>query len=350
MKNVLIGVVILAVIGGGVGFYIHKKQQDKKAAKAAQKKPSDPNAFKVALVTPGPSTDGGWNQNAVKALERIKTELPAEIFKFAAKDGEAAHGAFRKYADDRKVNVIIGHAGEYNDAKTAEIAAKSPKTTFLISGSEKSELNVCGVRFVLEDATFVLGQLAASMSKSNLLGCIGPERWPVIESTFDAFEKGAKSIKPDIKVVVKWTEKSSDIARAREQTLQLIGDGADFIFQNADNAGQGVFEAVQQNKDKGVYILGSNDDQALSMPKFDDVILASAALDIPSAYLEICKQIKDGKFEQKTHFIGIAQGEVTVAFNKKLEAKITADVMKKLNETIEKIKKGETLYTRKELK
>ncbi len=349
MKNVLIGAVLLAAIGGSVGFYIHKKQEAKKAARNAQKKQADPSVFKVALVTPGPANDGGWCQNAYKALENIEKELGAKKF-FSAKGGEDAHTAFRQFAAEKKVNVVIGHASEFNDAKTAEIAAANPNTIFLISGSEKSNANLVGVRFVLEDASFVLGQLAASMSKSNSVACVGPEHLPVIESTFEAFAQGAKSIKPDIKVTFKWAEKSSDIARAREQTLQLIGDGVDFIFQNANAAGQGVFESVQQNKDKGVYVLGSNDDQALTLPKFDDVILASAALDISGTYLGICRKIKAGTFEKKTAFVGIADGAVTVALNKKLEAKIPADVLKKINETIEKMKKGESLYTRIELK
>ncbi len=350
MKNVIIGVVVLALLGGGVTLYIQKKHHDKKKEQEARKKPTDPNAFKVALVTPGPFNEGGWNQNAVKALEKIAEVMKAETKKFAAKDDESAHTNFRKFAEVFKANVVIGHASEYNDAKTAEIATAHPNTTFLISGSEKSDKNVCGVRFVLEDATYVLGQLAASMSKSNVLGCVGPKPLPVIASTFEAFEQGAKSIKPDIKVSVKWTEDFSDIGRAKNETLQLINEGADFIFQNADSAGQGVFEAVQQSKDKGIYAFGSNDDQALTKKEFDGVILASAALDIPGAYLEICKEIQDKKFENKTRFIGIADGMVSVAINKKLEDKIPADVHKKIDETIEKLKKGEQLYKRKELK
>lgn len=348
-RNTVLGIVVLAVLAGGVGYYIHVRNEQKRADKAGRKAKADPNALKVALVTPGPYNEGGWNQNAVKALSRIESELGARTFKVAAKDANEAYTSFRKFVDQNKVNIVIGHAGEYQSAKAVEIAAANPNTMFLISGSEKTEQNVVGVRFLLEDATYVLGQLAASMSKSNVLGCVGPEKWPVIESTFYAFEEGAKSVKPDIKVRTVWTQSATDVARAKEQTLQLISEGADFIFHNADSAAKGVFEAVQQNKEKGVLVFGSNDDQALTLPAFDDVILASASLDIPAAYLEICKEIKDGKFEKKTHFIGMPSGKVTVPFNKKLESKVPADVRKKIDETIEKIKKGEIKVPRKDL-
>ena len=350
MKNTVLGIVVLAALAGGMGYYIHVRHEQKKADKEGRKK-TDPNALKVALVTPGPFNGSGWNQNAVKALENIESELGAKTFKVAAKDANDAYTSFRKFAEQNKVNIVIGHAGEYQSPKAVEIADAEANrgVTFLISGSEKTEKNVVGVRFLLEDATYVLGQLAASMTKTNKLACIGPEKWPVIESTFYAFEEGAKSVKPGIEVRVVWTQSSSDVARAKEQTLQLISEGVDFIFHNANEAAKGIFEAVQQNKDKGVLVFGANDDQALSMPQFDDVILASASLDIPGAYLEICKEIKDGKFEKKTQFIGMASGKVTVPFNKKLESKIPPEVRKKIDETIEKLKKGEMKAPKRDL-
>ncbi|HLX60074.1 MAG TPA: BMP family protein [Planctomycetota bacterium] len=348
-KNIVMSFVVLALLGGGVAYYLHWQHQQKRKAQHEAHAKEREGQFKVALVTPGAYTEGGWNQNAVKALDKIGKELNAKTFKFAADNSNSAYTQFRKYLDEQKVNVIIGHAGEYQSAKAVEIAKDYPNAVILISGTKVTEGNVVGVRFVLEDATYVIGQLAALMSKTNVLGCVGPEPWPVIESTFYAFEQGAKSVKPDIKVRVVWTQSGSDIARAKEQTLQLISEGADFILHNADNAAKGVFEAVQANKEKGVLVFGSNDDQALTLPQFDDIILASASLDIPSAYLEICKQIKDGKFEKKTQFIGMQSGMVTVPFNKKLEAKIPADVRKKIDETIEKLKKGELSAPRRDL-
>jgi len=294
MKNAMIAIVVLVLIGGATFYVIQQNKKNKAASKAVKKNQTDPNAFKVALVTPGAQDDKGWNENARKALDKIKAELKAETYARAVKGGSSveAHAAFNNFAGDKKVNVIIGHAGEWNDAKTAEIAAKYKDTIFLISGSEKTENNVVGVRFVLEDATYVLGQLAALMSKSGTIACVGPVKLPVIESTFYAFEEGAKSVKPDIKVKIVWTESFEDHVRAKEQTLQLIGEGADFIFHNANNGAKGIFEAVQEQKAKGVLAFGSNDDQALTMPNFADIILASATLDIPNAYTKIAAQIK----------------------------------------------------------
>lgn len=346
MKNLVGIIAVLALIGSATAFYLYKQKQEKAGAGKVA-------AFKVALVTPGAQDDKGWNENAKKALDLIKKDLGAETRARAVTNGSSveAHASFRNFAIDQKFNVIIGHAGEWNDAKTLSDAAAAPKAVFLISGSEQSSANVCGVRFVLEDATFVLGQIAASVSKSGVIGCVGPVKLPVIESTFYAFEEGAKSVKPEIKVKVVWTESFEDVARAKEQTLQLINaDKADVIFHNANNGAKGVFVAVQENKDKGVLAMGSNDDQALTMPNFADVILASATLDIPGAYLQICKQIKERTFKAETQFIGMDSGRVGVAYNSALESKISAEARKRVDETVEKIKKGEFKAPRRELK
>jgi basic membrane lipoprotein Med (substrate-binding protein (PBP1-ABC) superfamily) len=346
MRNIAIMAVLTLAIGGGIAYYVIQHNKAKKHPHV----PVDPNAFKVALVTPGAQDDGGWSEAAKRGLDLVAKDLKATTFSRVATNSADAHAAFRNYAGDRHADIVIGHASEWNDEKTQEIAKDYPKTIFLIAGSENSKDNICAVRFTLEDGTYVLGQLAASMTKSGTLGCVGPEKRPVIASTFFAFAEGAKSIKPDIKIRVLWTENSADIVRAKEQTLQLINEGADFIFHNANNGAKGVFEAVQEQKAKGVYVFGSNDDQALTLPQYDDVILASAALDVPNTYLTLCRKIKDKTFKPETQWVGIADNAVTVAFNKKLEGKIPPDVRKKIDETVAKLKSGELKAPRGELK
>jgi basic membrane protein A and related proteins len=304
--------------------------------------------FKVALITPGAINDGGWSQNAYGGLTKMKQELGAEISNSVAGSPNEAFSAFRDYSG-RNFNLVIGHASEWFDPQLLEIAAAHPKTTFLISGSERAKDNVAGVRFLLEDGCYVLGQIAASMSRSGVLGCVGPKELPVIDSTFYAFEEGAKSIKKDIKVLKKWTNDWADIARAKEQTLILLGQGADFIFHNANDGAPGVFQAVQEKRKEGaeVFAFGSNADQNRMA---EDVILASAVLDIPSAFLNVGKKVRDGQFEPKAQFLGMPENLVWITYNAKLESKIPEPVRKLADSTVAKIKAREVKVPRLELK
>ena len=307
--------------------------------------PAPTSDFKAALVTPCPINDGGWGQNAYKGLKKIEGEMNAKVSNVVANSSQEFFDAARNYAADG-YSVVFGHASEWYDPKLLEIAKANPNTIFIISGSENATPpNVSGIRFVLEDATYVLGFLAGSMTKSNVVGCVGPEKIPVIGSTFETFEAGVKAANPNASVRIVWTENSKDVAKAKEMTLALISEKADFIFQNANNGGLGVFDALKQSK--GVYGFGSNDDQSPSAP---DAILASAVLDVPGAFISAAKKIKEQKFEPKTLFLGMPDGSVGVAFNEKLKAQIPADVLKKTEELIEKIKKGEVKVERKSLK
>jgi basic membrane protein A and related proteins len=304
--------------------------------------------FKVGLVTPGAINDGGWSQTAYEGLRKIEKELGAKVSNSVASSTNEAFAAFRLYANE-KYNIVIGHASEWFDPKTQEIAAANPNTIFLISGSERADKNLAGVRFLLEDAAYVCGQIAAGMSKSGILGCVGPKEVPVIESTFFAFKSGAESVRKDIKVNIVWTNDWADVARAKERTLILIEQGADFIFHNANDGAPGVFEAAQEKRKQGanVYVFGSNADQNKMA---EDVILASAVLDIPGAYMTVVKEIQAGHFQSEPHFLGIPQGNVWMSYNPKLADKIPADVRKLADETVEKIKTYKFTAPRRDLK
>ncbi len=302
--------------------------------------------FKVALVTPGEVTDGGWSQSAYDGLQKIHTELNVPVNNAVADAPAKAFAAFRDFAG-QDYSLVIGHASEWYAPETLKIAEQHPKTTFLISGGENAQGNVACMRFQLEDACYVLGQIAASMSKSNKIGVVGPEKVAVIESTFFAFEQGAKSVKKDIEVTIVWTQDGKDIARAKERTLILIDQGCDFIFHNANNGAAGVFQAVQEKKDKGVLAFGANADQSSMAP---DVILASAAIDISGAFVSLAKSVKDGSFKSEVQFIGMKQNGVSVVYNPKIESKIPADVKKLAEETIKKIKAGDFKVPRQNMK
>lgn len=327
--------IVITIILVAVLLWLFSRQAQGPGPDDNKKGPAEA-AFKVALITPGQTNDKGWSESAYNGLQQIKKELGAEVKNVVAGDPTQAMNHFRSYASEGN-DVVIGHASEWFGPELAEIAGRYPKTEFLIAGCEKdAQKNVAGVRFVLEDACYVLGFMAGSMTKSKVLGCVGPMKIPVIESTFDAFTKGAKAANSEVEVRVVWTDSWDDVARAKELTLAVINQNkADFIFHNANNGGPGVFQAVQEKKDQGVLTFGANDDQSAAAP---DVILASAVLDIPRIYKDLAKAVKEKKFDGKTQVVGMPEGYAWVAFNKGLESKIPADVRKKTDELIEKIK------------
>lgn len=294
--------------------------------------------FKVALLTPGSISDAGWNALAYDGLEQIKKELNAEISHVESKVPSQWEEHFRFYAN-KGYKLIFGHGFEYQEPARA-VAADFPDTVFITTSGNTVLKNVSPIVFELEEATYLLGIIAGAMTKTGKVGLVGGMNIPPINSTFLAFEEGAKSIKPTVKVSRSYVGDWENISKAKELALSQIAEGVDFIFHNADAAGRGVFHAVEESRKLGkdVYAFGSNRNQNDVAP---EAILASAAID-PKAFVHVAKLVKEGKFEPKIMWMGMAQDEtIKVIYNPKLKKRIPEDVLTKVESIRQKILSGE---------
>ncbi|MBI3782752.1 MAG: BMP family protein [Deltaproteobacteria bacterium] len=281
--------------------------------------------FKVALLSPGPVSDAGWNALAYEGLLAIRDQLGAEVSQIQTKTPAEFEEGFRDFAR-RGYQLVFGHGFEFQDAAAA-VAPDFPGTVFITTSGNTVRKNVAPIRFLLEESTYLEGVLAASMSKGGKAGVIGGMEIPSVKSTILAFEAGAKSINPDFKVVTTYVGNWEDVGAAKAAALALVQQGCDFLFHNADAAGLGVFQAAQQSH---VFAFGSNKNQNGVAP---EVVIASATIDIPQAFVQIARAVQGGGFEGKVVRKGMKEGVVSFVLNPQLEAKIPADVKTRLDQT-----------------
>ncbi len=275
-------------------------------------------AFKVALLSPGPVSDAGWNALAYEGLLAIRDQLGAEVAQVQTNTPAEFEEGFRDFAR-RGYSVVFGHGFEFQDAAAA-VAPDYPHTVFITTSGNTVRPNVAPLRFMLEEATFLEGMLAAGMSRTGKAGVVGGIELPSVKSTIIAFAAGAKSVRPDFTVVTTYVGNWEDVGAAKEAALALVQQGCDFLFHNADAAGLGVLEAAQEAH---VYAFGSNKDQNAVAP---DVVLASAVIDIPRGFLQIARQVKEGRFTAKVERMGMKDGVVSLVLNQQLESRIPADI------------------------
>lgn len=286
--------------------------------------PGQGSTFKVALLSPGPVSDAGWNALAYEGLLLIRDQLGAKISQVQTKTPAEFEEGFRSYAR-QGYDLIFGHGFEFQDAAAA-VAPDYPDTVFITTSGNTVRKNVAPLRFMLEEATYLQGMLAASMSKTGKAGAVGGIELPSVKSTIIAFEAGARAVKPDFSVSTSYIGNWEDVGAAKEAALALIQEGADFLFHNADAAGLGVFQAAQE---RHVYAFGSNKNQNDIAP---DVVLASAVADIPHGFLEIAKQVKDRTFVAKVEKLGMKNGVVSLIINQRLAEKIPAPVKDRIEQ------------------
>ena len=312
-------------------------------AKSAAPIAALPN-IKVALITTGPVSDNGWNAGAYTALQKVKTETGAETQNIEAKTPGEQQENLRAYAKNG-FNVVIAHGAEMEDMVLG-MAKDFPNAQFIVDSGRKSAQNVTPIVLRMEDSAYLMGMLAAGMSKTGKIGSVGAQKVQALEAVFSAFAAGAKAARPDIKVIPPtYTNDWDDVAKGKTQALALMDQGADVIIDDLDGAAPGVFDAAKSRSaaDKPVYVMATNNDQNASAP---DVILASAPIYIEKAYIPIAQQIKAGSYKYSGEFYGLKSGAIGFVLNPALASKIPADVKAKIDDAQKQIMAG-TLDTTK---
>ena len=250
------------------------------------------SAFRVALLTPGPITDQAWNSSAYMGLERVRDSLNAEVSHIQTKTPAEFDENFRQYGA-KGYALVIGHGFEFQDA-AQRVGPEYPNTMYVTTGGTGVGPNIAALSFAFEEPSYLAGMAAAAVSKSGVLGTIGGTELPPVTASFNAFAAGARAVRPDITVLGAFIGNWDDAGAGKEQALAQIARRADVIFQNADAAGLGVFQAVRESK--GVWIIGANADQNAVAPA---VTLGSVVIDIPHAFLLVARDIKAGTFSPR---------------------------------------------------
>jgi basic membrane protein A and related proteins len=272
--------------------------------------------FRVALLTPGPVSDAGWNAAAFDGLQLIKAKLGADTAMVQTRSPADFEDGFRDFAA-RGFNLIFAHGYEYTDAAIS-VARDFPNTYFVVSSGSEASSNVASLTFRFDDAAYLEGLLAGGVSESGVVGAIGGIELPSIELTFDGFRRGFLSVQPKGRVLISFIGKFDDVGAAKEAALAQINQGADVLIHDADAAGLGVFQAASQAH---IFAFGAIRNQNAIAP---DVVLASAVTSTAQAFLRIATEVKEHRFHPGMIEYGMKDGMVSVVLNPRLESRIPA--------------------------
>ncbi len=275
--------------------------------------------MRVALLTPGPISDKSWNGIAHEGLLAIRDSLGAETSHIQTKTPAEFDENFRQYGA-QGYDLVIGNGFEYQEA-AARVAPNYPNTHYAITSGRITAPNVAGLAFAFEEASYQAGMIAGAVTKSNTIGLIAGTELPPVKISFLAFERGAKSVNPKVSVITSYIGNWDDASAGKEQALAQIAQGADIIFQNADAAGLGVFQAAREKK---ILAFGTNADQNSVAP---DVIIASVVIDLPKAFLMVAREVQAGTFKGRVFELGVKDDVVRLVVNPALRDRIPTTAM-----------------------
>ncbi len=312
--------------------------------------------IKVGVVFDiGGKNDRSFNASAWEGVKRAQNDLPICLYDVEPGNPTSIEPAMRAFAE-KKFDLIIG-IGFAQGPIMQKVATDYPDIKFAIvdgvifeADGKTPMKNVASLVFREHEGSYLVGMIAASKSKTGVLGFLGGMDIGLIHRFETGYAEGARSINPNIKVIDNYVGVTdgawNNPGKGKELALAQIEKGADVIFTAAGNSGLGAFDAVEQygktNGEANKFVIGVDSNQNMVKPGF---VLTSMVKRVDNSVYDVVKEVLDGKFEGGFHVFGLDKDGVSYAMDKNNEKLIPADVIAKAEEAKKKIVAGEIKVT-----
>ena len=292
---------------------------------------------KIGLVfDKGGKDDKSFNSAAFHGAKDAEKDLGFELKDVESSDDAAFEPALRTFAE-RGYPLVIAVGFAQLDA-VKKVAPQFPKTHFAIIDAVAEGPNVAALMFAEHEGSYLVGALAAMLSKTGKVGFIGGMETPLIRRFEMGYEAGVKSVNPKAEIKVNYVGINSSAwanpSRGKELALGQYGSGVDVIFHAAGASGIGVFDAAEEKK---AYVIGVDSNQNAIKP---GRVATSMLKRVDTAVYEIIKQELAGNFKAGTQTFGLKDKGIDYAVDENNKAIIDPYVAK-LEDIKAKIVKGE---------
>ncbi|NUQ84588.1 MAG: BMP family ABC transporter substrate-binding protein [Anaerolineales bacterium] len=296
------------------------------------------DVFCVGLVTNiGKINDKSFNQSAWEGGVQSQRELGSQVQYIETVDPKDYDKNIATFADEN-YDVIVTVGFSMSEA-TLKAAGLYPKVNFIgVDQFQDEEIpNVTGLIFPEDQAGFLVGALAAMMSKTHQIGAVcGPDVIPPIWRFGEGYRAGAAYAdslqSAATKVLIAYHENNdiafTDVEWGAETAKSMMDQGVDVIFGCGGVTGN---SAITTAAGAGAYVIGVDTDQYLTLPEAAPRMLSSAMKLITPGVLNLIRLAREGNFPGGNHL-----GEAGYAPYHDLESEVPADV----KEIMEEIKAG----------
>jgi basic membrane lipoprotein Med (substrate-binding protein (PBP1-ABC) superfamily) len=199
----------------------------------------------------------------------------------------------REYAE-AGTQLIVGEIfGVEQEAR--EVAAEYPNVAFLMGSSfmpdEAANPNLAVFDNYIQDASYLTGIIAGSMTKSGNVGLVGGFPIPEVNRLMHAFMAGVKETRPDATFQVSFIGSWFDPPKAKETAFAMIEAGADMMYAERF----GVSDAA---KERGVLAIGNVID---TQPDYPETVIVSALWHFEPTMNAAIAAVKGGTFKAENY-------------------------------------------------
>ncbi|HEX9301267.1 MAG TPA: BMP family ABC transporter substrate-binding protein [Casimicrobiaceae bacterium] len=279
-------------------------------------------ALKVGFVYVSPVGDAGWtfqHDSGRKEMEKAHAGKVTTKYVESVAEGADAERVIRELAQDGYSPIFTTSFGYMNP--TVKVAEQFPGTKFDHATGYKTAANVGTYNARFYEGRYLAGQVAGSMTKSNIAGYVAAFPIPEVVMGINAFARGMRSVDPKAEVKVIWTNSWYDPGREREAAETLISQGADVVTHHTDSTA-----TVQAAEAKKVYAIGYHSDMSKYGP---NAHLTAVTHQWGDYYTKTVGDALAGKWKPETIWGGIKEGMIRMAPFNRVVPKETQDLVNK---------------------
>jgi basic membrane protein A len=280
----------------------------------------------------GGKNDKSFNTAAFRGLQRAHDELGVDVQYIEPTEGADRETALRSLAA-KHVDLVIG-VGFIFGPDLERLAQQFPDVNFAgvdySPGPASPALpNLAALRFREQEGSFLVGAIAALVSRTHTVGFVGGMKIPLIRKFEAGYEAGVHHVCPTCRVLSAYAGSEpkafADAPKGQELGAAQYEQGADVIFTAAGKTGDGVFAAARQREMRAI---GVDSDQFDMAPC---CIVTSMIKRVDVAVVDIVKDVIAHRFKGGIHELGLAEDGVTFVADERNRNLLPLDVVAKAN-------------------
>ena len=263
--------------------------------------------IKVGMVTDvGGVNDKSFNQTSWEGLQALDPEV-FEVNYLESKTDADYQTNINTFIDE-EYDLIICVGYMLADA-TREAAEANPEQKFaIIDDATCADLdNVACLMFAQEQASYLVGLVAGSVTESNTVGYVQGMVSDSMNLFGIGYIAGVLEACPEATVLQYNANNFGDIAGGSTAAKDMITKGADVIYHAAGGTGIGVINTCAE---EGIWAIGVDTDQSPLAPEY---VITSAMKRVDVASQDISKAVADGTYEAGVHLYDLSNGGVDLS-------------------------------------
>lgn len=265
------------------------------------------NNIKVGLqLSIGGLGDKSFNDSAFAGLEEAHQKHGIEFEHATWRSEDLNRANLEKWAKtdfDLIIAVGYGNVGAVND-----VAAQFPDKRFALIDYAGKGANVWSATYREYEGDFVVGVLAALVTKTRMVGFMGGGVTPVVRRIELGYAQGVKNVDHSISFISDYVGEFDDPVKGAllAETQYMLG--ADVIYQVAGRCGLG---AIDTAKNFGKWIISTGGDHSHLAPK---AVLTSRIKNVGRPIVDVIEAVLENRFKGGTvNSYGFAEGGLMMA-------------------------------------